>query len=95
MRTQAVERPRARSPARTSGSIVSEYPKTNARTTESAIVAGLPSPAAVPITIPSTSPIAHPVRQWSVASAATRLSEAAVPLPMRKICAMCIPYQGI
>jgi len=29
------------------------------------------SPAAVPITMPSTSPIAHPVRQWSVADVAT------------------------
>src|SRR3954452_22959848 len=37
------------------------------------------NPAAVPITIPSTSPIAHPVRQCSVACAAVPQPAEAVP----------------
>ena len=37
--------------------------------------AASPQPAAVAMTIPSTSPIAHPVRQCSVAWSASRLSD--------------------
>src|SRR5918992_1095918 len=39
------------------------------------MVATLLHPSAVPITIPSTSPMAHPVKQCSVAEKAVRLSE--------------------
>jgi hypothetical protein len=39
--------------------MVKEYPKPNANTT----VARLDHPRPVPITIPNTSPIAHPLRQ--------------------------------
>ena len=37
-----------------------------------AMLATLPQPAAVAITMPSTSPIAHPVRQCRVAVIASR-----------------------
>jgi hypothetical protein len=36
-------------------------------------------PTALPITIPSTSPIAQPVRQWRVADHAVRFSEGTLP----------------
>src|SRR4051812_493359 len=42
-----------------------------------AIDAPFERPAAVEITMPSTSPIAQPVRQWTVALNATRFSAAA------------------
>jgi hypothetical protein len=50
-------------PDRKSGSIVSKYPKKNARIMAKTIVAKMPHPRIVPITNPSTSPMAHPVRQ--------------------------------
>jgi hypothetical protein len=68
------------SPLRSNGTIVSEYPKKNASTTASAIVCQLPHPSAVPMIIPSTSPIAQPVRQCAVAERATRFSDR-VPAP--------------
>src|SRR5215211_8442560 len=40
--------------------------------------AAFPQPMAVAITMPRTSPIAQPVRQWVVALSAERLSEACV-----------------
>src|SRR3712207_5686033 len=43
------------------------------------MVATLPHPSAVPITIPKTSPMAHPVRQCAVALKATLFSEAPFP----------------
>ena len=61
--------------ARRIGPRVSKYPKKKARTTEMVIDAALPQPNAVAITIPNTSPIAHPVRQCSVARTAERFSE--------------------
>ena len=60
--------------ARRSGMLVSPYPKTNARAIESTTVAAFENPAAVPIAIPTISPIAHPVRQWRVAEIATLVS---------------------
>lgn len=56
----ALRKPR---PWRTSGSIVRAYPKMKASTTESATVAQFRRPKETPTTIPSTSPIAHPVKQ--------------------------------
>ena len=53
------------------------------------MVATLPHPSVVPITIPKTSPMAHPVRQCAVALKATLFSEAPFPcisfssLPLR------------
>jgi hypothetical protein len=62
------------SPARSSGRLVSEYPKRKASATASATVPQSENPSAVPITIPAISPIAHPVRQCSVALSATTSS---------------------
>src|SRR5262245_17632192 len=57
-------------PPATSGQSVIEYPKRNASTTDRVTVAALLQPNATPVTMPSTSPIAQPVRQWSVAETA-------------------------
>ena len=47
------------------------------------MVARLLRPIAVPITMPSTSPMAHPVRQWTVALKAVWLSEGPRALGVR------------
>ncbi|MGY6215963.1 hypothetical protein ACW73L_12455 [Methylolobus aquaticus] len=47
----------------------------NASTTDNTTVALLPHLSAVPIIMPSTSPMAQPERQWAVALKAIRLSE--------------------
>src|SRR4029453_7377668 len=59
-------------PARKTGCNVSAYPKTNARTIARAICTAFPQPNAVATAIPTTSPITHPVRQWTVAEKAAR-----------------------
>src|SRR5215208_4204402 len=63
------------------------------------MVATLLHPSAVPITIPSTSPMAHPVRQCSVAEKAVRLSElfqVAINILTVRMCRYhCIPAGGI
>ena len=46
-----------------------------ASTIESAIVLQFPSPDAVPMTMPATSPIEQPVRQCSVALNASRFND--------------------
>lgn len=53
-----------------SGIIDSRYPKTNARDIESVIVVSAVSPNETPMIIPKSSPIAQPVKQWSVADRA-------------------------
>lgn len=58
---------RKSTPARSTPRRVSEYPKKKASTIASTVVARFPQPNAVPITMPSTSPMAHPVRQCRVA----------------------------
>ena len=70
---------RTASPPRTNGIMVKMYPDTNARAIASAIVWRLLQPSAVPITMPSTSPMAQPVRQCSVAVSAVRSSDAPAP----------------
>jgi hypothetical protein len=67
---------RRESPERRSGRAVREYPKKKASAIESTTDGRLLQPRAVAITSPSTSPIAHPVRQCKVALRATRLGEA-------------------
>jgi len=62
-------------PERTSGIEVSVYPNTNASPIASATVARLLNPRAVPSAIPVISPAAHPIRQFSVAVTAKRLSD--------------------
>src|SRR6185437_6645280 len=54
----------------------SAYPKKNASTIDTKIDATFPQPNAVAMIIPSTSPMAQPVRQWSVAWTAVRVSDA-------------------
>lgn len=63
------------SPCLNSGIILNEYPKTNARKTEMAILGAADQANAVLIIMPIISPIAHPVRQCKVALAAVLLSE--------------------
>jgi hypothetical protein len=58
------------SPARINGTEVSAYPNRNASAIASAMVAPLPSPTAVPITVTAISPSTQPVRQWVLALAA-------------------------
>src|SRR5204863_8488505 len=67
-------------PARSSGRLVSPYPNTKASAIDSATVPALWNPAAVPIAMPATSPIAQPVRQCSVAE--TAMSQLPVLYPM-------------
>ena len=67
-------------PDRNKGTIVKEYPKKNASTTARTTVSGSPQPRAVPMIIPSTSPIAQPVRQWTVAESATAFTDGAAPV---------------
>ena len=55
------------SPEASRGRSVREYPNTKARATERSMVGTSSQPRAVPITMPNTSPMAQPVRQWSVA----------------------------
>ena len=57
-------------PARSSGVADSVYPKTNARAIATAVLRPLPHPRAVAAMSPTISPMAHPVRQCSVADAA-------------------------
>ncbi|MEA2595468.1 MAG: hypothetical protein QOF01_1937 [Thermomicrobiales bacterium] len=57
------------------GRSVSDWPKTKASTTEIAIVGASRQPSAVPMIMPSTSPIAHPVKQCTVALKASRRSD--------------------
>jgi hypothetical protein len=66
---------RVASPEASSGRMVRAYPKKKASTTERATVAALLQTSAVPITMPRTSPMAQPVRQWTVAAKASRLSD--------------------
>jgi len=66
--------PKKPSPPLMSGSVERVYPNRNARPTASPIVARVLSPRAVPTISPPISPIAHPVRQWSVALAAIELT---------------------
>jgi hypothetical protein len=73
-------------PERTSGRLVSAYPKTKASRIDATIVAPFVQPKAVPSTSPSTSPMAQPVRQWTVALSASRLSDSL----SCSSCAVCI-----
>ena len=63
-------------PERSSGQARQQCSRTtNASTIESAIVARSDQPSAVPMIMPSTSPIAQPVRQWTVALNASAFSD--------------------
>jgi hypothetical protein len=70
-----------------------------ASTMAGAMVAKVPHPSAVPITMPKTSPMAHPVRQCRVALKAVRLSGsfqmAMYLLPTCRYGIDCIPIGGI
>ena len=66
---------RSVSPPRSSGSIVSEYPNTNASETDSTTLPVLLQPHHVDRTMPRISPIAQPVRQWTVSEKAVRVRQ--------------------
>ena len=72
-------------PCPSNGRMLSEYPNINARTMDIIMLGAADHPKAVETIMPSTSPIAQPVKQWSVALAAVLFRESAMPKAYQKI----------